>query len=329
MEEEKPGLFKEQIARKPNHYPWADEFIEKMWQTFWTPRAFDFKSDYAQFKTEMTEDEKQLIVRTLSAIGQVEIAVKKFWALLGDNLPHPSMSDLGFTLANTEVIHNKAYEKLLEVLKLNKAFEENLQHPALQGRVNYLRKYLKKTYSNNRKQYVYSIILFTLFVENVSLFTQFYTILHFRKFKNYLKDTAQQVQYTRNEEMIHAQVGIKLINTLRKEYPELFDEELETKIIQEVEEALKAETKIIEWMLGEYQDEYLNLPVLQEFIKDRINQSLKQIKMKSHFKIDKDLLEKTLWFDEETLGNNMTDFFNSHPTDYSKNNKTYNVEELF
>ena len=31
------------------------------------------------------------MLERLSAIGQIEVAVKKFWAKLGDNLPHPSL----------------------------------------------------------------------------------------------------------------------------------------------------------------------------------------------------------------------------------------------
>jgi ribonucleoside-diphosphate reductase beta chain len=111
----------------------------------------------------------------LSAIGQIEISVKKFWTKLGDNLPHPAVSDLGITMGNIEVIHNNAYEKLLDVLQLQDIFEENLKLDIIQGRVKYLRKYLDKHYKDSRKQYIYSLILFTLYVENVSLFSQFYS----------------------------------------------------------------------------------------------------------------------------------------------------------
>ena len=38
-------------------------------------------------------------------------------------------------------------------------------------------------------------------VENVSLFSQFYTINYFNRFKNVLKDTAQQVAYTSKEDV--------------------------------------------------------------------------------------------------------------------------------
>jgi ribonucleoside-diphosphate reductase beta chain len=327
-------LFEEQIARKPNNYPWTQIFIDKIWAGHWTPNEFDFKSDYHQFKTEMPTNEKQIVVKTLSAIGQVEIAVKRFWANLGDNLPHPSIYDLGFAMANTEVIHNQAYEKLLDVLKLEKAFEENLNEPVVKGRVDYLRKYLNRVYGGDRKkQYIYAIILFTLFVENVSLFSQFYNILWFNKARNKLKDTAQQVQYTRNEEMIHALVGIKIINTLREEYPELFDADLEERIYMECEEAFVAESALIDWMVGDFNEDFdgagLSADILKEFIKDRINQSLVQIGYKKHFAVSEELLDQTTWFNEELLGNNMTDFFVKRPVEYSKKSRVFDEDSLF
>ena len=322
-------LFEEQIARKPNLYPWTQTFIDKMWAGFWTPNEFSFKSDYAQFKKEMSEEEKRIVVKTLSAIGQVEIAVKRYWSQLGDRFPHPSMSDLGFVMANSEVIHNQAYEKLLDKLNLGKAFEENLQEPTLQGRVKYLRKYLEKAYDDDKKQQIYALILFTLFVENVSLFSQFYVILHFNTYKNLLKDTAQQVQYTKNEEMLHANIGMKLINTLREEYPELFDAQLIAKIKEEVDAAFTAESKIIDWMIGDYEHENLSAPILKEFIKKRINESLKQIGIDYRLDIDRKIAAQTVWFDEVLLGNAMTDFFHGKPIEYAKSNKVYDEAELF
>jgi ribonucleoside-diphosphate reductase beta chain len=298
-----------------------------MWAGFWTPNEFNFKSDYSNFKNDLTEQEKRMVVKTLSAIGQVEIAVKKYWAQLGDRFPHPAMSDLGYAMANSEVIHNQAYEKLLSVLALKKAFAENLQEPTLQGRVNYLRKYLSKVYDDDKKQQIYALILFTLFVENVSLFSQFYIILHFNKYKNVLKDTAQQVQYTKNEEMLHAQVGIKLINTLREEYPDLFDEDLNNRIHEEVAAAVEAESAIIDWIIGDYDNENLNAPILKEFVKKRINESLDQINAGFVLPIDPVLSARTEWFDEILLAPAMTDFFNGKPIEYSKNTKSF--EDLF
>lgn len=323
------NIFTEQLSRKPNNYSWTEAFIESMHNGFWTDKEFSFKSDVQQFKTILTPQEREIVVRTLSAIGQIEVAVKTFWAKLGENLPHPSLQDLGYVMANTEVIHNNAYERLLSILDLEDVFEENLKLEWIQGRVKYLRKYTHKFYKNSKKQYLYALILFTLFVENVSLFSQFYIINWFARFKNVLKDTDQQVKYTRNEENIHALVGIKLINTIREELPDLFDVELETRIAHEAREAYNAESKIVDWMVNGIQEPGLSADSLKEFIKNRINNSLEQINFKPVFDIDNELLVSTEWFDEELLGNNMTDFFHSRPVEYSKKNQSFSEDDLF
>ena len=322
-------IFEEQITRKPNRYPWTEEFMEAMHSGFWTDKEFSFKSDIHQFRTELTEQEQEIIVRTLSAIRQIEVAVKTFWAKLGENLPHPSLSDMGYVMANIEVIHNNAYERLLTVLDMEDIFEENMKLEWIQGRVKYLKKYTHRFYKDSKKQYLYALILFTLFVENVSLFSQFYIINWFARFKNVLKDTDQQVKYTRNEENIHGMIGIKIINTIREEMPELFDDELKERILHEADEAYKAEAKIVDWMVNGYKEEGLNANILKEFIKNRINESLDQIGFGTPLEVDKLLLQKTTWFEEELLGNNMTDFFHSRPTEYSKKNQSFDEDDLF
>lgn len=322
-------LFEKQLARKPDLYPWATEFMDKMWAGFWTANKFSFAGDYGQFVTELTEQERTIITRTLSAIGQVEIAVKTFWKRLGDNLPHPSIDDMGTVFAQTEVIHNKAYIKLLERMGLEDVFEDNLKVPVVRARVNYLSKHNEKVYGDDRKQYIYSLILFSLFVENVSLFSQFYTILWFNRFKNVLKDTAQQVQYTRNEEALHAQAGIKIVNTLRAEYPEYFDADLEDRIRLQTHTAFGVESDLIDWMIGDYAEDGIDADTLKGFIKLRINESLNAIGFGVPFTVSDEIKKKTYWMTEELLGNNMVDFFMKHPVDYAKDVQPFSEDELF
>jgi len=322
-------IFEEQISRKPDHYPWTQDFIEAMHNGFWTDKEFSFHSDVQDFKVTLTEQEKEIIVRALATIGQLEISVKKFWAKIGDNLPHPSINDMGYVMANTEVIHGSAYERLLESLGIDDAFENILELDIIKGRVNYLRKHLHKFHADNKKQFIYSLILFTLFVENIALFSQFYTISWFGRFKNLLKDTNKQVEYTSREENLHAMIGMKIINVIRKEHPELFDEELREKIEHESKDAIKYECQIIEWIVNGYGHDSLNSDLLKEFIKNRMNDSLKEIGYNPVFEVNSDMIKKTRWFEEQVLGNNSTDFFHSRPVEYQKSAMSFSEEDLF
>ena len=322
-------IFDEQIARKPNRYPWAQEYIDAMWAGHWTPNEFTFTSDLQQYKTEMTVKEQLIIKNTLSAIGQIEISVKKFWTKLGDTLPHPALSDLGITMGNIEVIHNNAYEKLLDVLQLQDIFEENLKLDIIQGRIKYLRKYLDKNYENDKKQFVYSLILFTLYVENVSLFSQFYIINWFNRYKGLLKDTAQQVAYTAKEETLHGLAGVKIVNTIRQEMPELFDAELEERIIHEAKESYNAESKIIDWMIGDYADTKISARILKGYVQKRLDDSLEMIGFKKIFNVSQEIIELTTWMDEDVMGNTMTDFFHKRPVEYAKKTQSITFDDLF
>ena len=73
----------------------------------------------------------------------------------------------------------------------------------------------------------------------------------------------------------------------------------------------------------------LNPAVVKEFIKNRINTSLEQIGFDTVFDIDNALVEPTMWFEEELLGNNMTDFFHSRPVEYSKKSQSFDEDDLF
>jgi ribonucleoside-diphosphate reductase beta chain len=323
------GIFDEQIARKPDRYPWAKTFIQAMHKGFWTVDKFDFSRDIQEFKVSLTEQERALYVRSLATIGQVEVSVKKFWAKLGDNLPHPAFNDLGFVMANVEVIHGDAYEKLLSVLGLEDTFEEILQLPIIKGRVNYLRKHLHKFHSDNKKQFVYSLILFTLFVENLALFSQFYAIRWFTMFKNVMKTVDKQVEYTSREENLHAMVGIKTVNEIRKEHPELFDAELEEKVLTEAAAFMKYEREVLRWIIGDYEAEGLSVSIIEAMLQDRLNKSLVDIGYKPIFEVDDDLVEESAWFNEVLLGGSDPDFFDGKPSEYSKTGVAFSADSIF
>ena len=148
------------------------------------------------------------------------------------------------------------------------------------------------------------------------------------KNKAILKDTAQQVKYTRNEEMLHAQCGIKIINTMREEYPELFDAELEERIAEEIEMAIGYESNVIRWIMGDYEELGLSSDILIEFIKKRMVDSLQQIGFSHSITYDAETIKLTKWFDEGLYGANMVDFFHGRPVDYARG-QGVSADDLF
>jgi len=324
------SIFTERKNYKPFEYSGiTDPLINAMWAGHWTHNEFNFLNDIQDYKTKLTAEEQGVVKRAILLTSQVEVAVKSYWSNIGKLLPKPEIADMGAVFGGVEVVHSKAYAEILSKLGLEDQFEDLFSEPVVVGRVNYLTKYINKIYKNDHKNICYSLVLFTLFTEYTALFSQFYTILGFNRFRGVLKDVANVVQYTSKEENLHAEGGIALLNQIRSEHPELFDDEFVEKIRQEVLEAYKAEADLIDWILDGYENDFLSARILKGYVQIRLNDSLQKIGMGTTFDIDPEIRKETLWMEEEVYASALTDFFHKKPIDYSKKMKTYNEEDLF
>lgn len=323
-------LFDKRVSYKPFEYgSMTSPLIDSMWAGHWTVNEFNFISDVQDFNTALTDEERELISRAILLISQIEVAVKSYWSSIGKLIPKPEIADMGAVFGGVEVIHSRAYSEILNKLGLNDRFQGILAEGYVQRRVDYLNKYNTKVYKDDIKQIAYSLALFTIFTEYVSLFSQFYVILGFNRYKNIFKDISNVVNYTNKEENLHAEGGFAILNQIRKEYPEVFDEEFKKKIQEEAIEAVEAEKGLISWMMQGYSNDFLTEDVLVEYVKNRMNVGLKRIGINKVFQINKNLIQKTYWMDEEVYGQNMADFFYKKPTEYSKSTKSFTPKDLY
>lgn len=322
-------LFKERKNFKPFEYPEVLQYIDAINHSYWLHSELNFTSDIQDFKVNLNEGEKDIIHKTLLAISQVEVKVKSFWSDLYKHIPKPEINAVGATFAESEVRHERAYSHLLEVLGLNDNFEHVMEVPEIKDRIEYLSKYLTQEYKNDKRQFALSLVLFSIFVENVSLFSQFVIIMSFNRFKGILKDTSNIVEWTSKEELLHGQFGMWLVNKIKQENPEWFNEPFYDKIIVAATKAYNAECKIIDWIFGDNELKDLPKDSLKEFVKERINGSLKSIGAEQLYELDEKKLEQISWFNEEIYSNSLTDFFYKRPTTYAKRTKSVTEEDLF
>ena len=263
------------------------------------------------------------------AISQIEVAVKSFWGDIYHRLPKPEIGSVGATFAESEVRHHDAYSHLLEILGLNREFETLKKKPVIMSRVQYLETALKNAKSEENKEYAESILLFSLFVEHVSLFSQFLIIMAFNKHKNMLKGISNVVEATSKEEQIHGDFGIDIINIIKTERPQWFNAEYNTMIQDICKEAFQSESKIVDWIFEDGELDFLPKAVVNEFIKNRFNNSLESIGIDKIFEIDQDLLAQTEWFDDEIIGTKHGDFFVKRSVNYSKRTQSITSDDLF
>jgi len=323
------NIFEPRVNILPYEYPQLLAYKDAIRHSYWIDTEFNFTEDIQDFKVNINSNQKDVIKKTMLAIAQIEVNVKTFWGDLYKRMPITEVGDVGFTFAESEVRHKDAYARLLRILGLEDEFKNVVEEPAIANRIKYLKKYLDGTRSKDNKMYTKSVLLFSLFIEHVSLFSQFLIMMSFNKDMNVLKGISNVVEATSKEEEIHGNFGAEIINIIKSENPEWFDAEFENLIDSACRKAYEAECGILDWIFEQGELSFQPKETIRHFIKNRFNNSLEKIGMKPIFDVNEDLLKSVEWFDIEITGTKEGDFFYKKSVDYNKKSKSITLDDLF
>ncbi|MBI4093363.1 ribonucleotide-diphosphate reductase subunit beta [Candidatus Kaiserbacteria bacterium] len=322
-------IFKKRTHLKPYEYPELIEYVDAIRHSYWVHTEFNFMSDIHDFHVNISDAERGAIKNALLAIAQIEVAVKTFWGDIYKRMPKPEIGAVGFTFAESEVRHMDAYSHLLEILGLNEEFKRVSSIPSLSARVSYLEKVILRSRTSDDREYAEAVLLFSLFIEHVSLFSQFLVIMSFNKFKNLFKGISNAVEATSKEEQIHGLFGADIIKIVRTEHPAWFTDAHEQLVYQLCREAYEAESAIIDWIFEAGELSYVPVATVKEFVKNRFNASLLRIGMHAIFPVDDALVWSTSWFDDEVIGTKHGDFFVKRSINYNKRARSITSTDLF
>ena len=322
-------IFSERTQLKPYEYSDFRDYTDAIRNSYWVHTEFNFSGDVQDFKVNTTPAEKTVIKRTMLAIAQIEVQVKTFWSDIYEEMPKAEIGSVGMTFAESEVRHMDAYSYLLDVLGITEDFEQVTEVPAMKNRIEYLDECLEGSQNNHKEEYVKNILLFSTFIEHVSLFSQFLIMTSFDKYEKKFKGISNAVEATSKEEQIHGLFGVELVDTIREENPDLFADELEEEIHEVCQQAYEAEMDILDWIFEKGELDFLPRECVDEFLKDRFNQSLENAEVDPLFETDEDLLDETRWFDEDIMMTKDNDFFSKRSTTYNKHTQSVTAEEMF
>lgn len=323
------SIFDKRTNYKPFEYPEVLKFTSAMNSSFWVHSEVDFTADIQDFHSHLEDADRQAIKRSLLAIAQIEVAVKSFWGNLYNQLPKPEFNGLGSTFAECEFRHSEAYSRLLEVMGYNDEFNNLIKVPVIRKRIEYLSTVLANSKSQDRKQYLISLILFTILIENVSLFSQFAIILSFTRFRGVMKNVSNIIGWTSVDEQLHANAGIYIINKIKEELPEIFDEDTRKQITEVVHNSIEIESEILDWIFEEGTIPNISKDNLLNFMKYRVDESLERIGLEKQYGITEKQYQPMVWFEEEVFANSLDDFFAKRPVDYTKHDKSITADDLF
>lgn len=308
-------LLDTRLSFYPFLYPKAFEYYQKQQRSHWLVDEINLSGDITDWKTNLTEAEKQVIGTILKGFTQAEILVGNYWvSRVCKFFKHAEIQMMAQTNGAFEAIHADSYSKLNLTLGLDD-FSKFNEEPTIKAKLDRL----IGTKGKTRKDIALSLAVFSAFTEGVGLFSSFAILLNFSRF-NKMKGMGQIISFSIRDESLHSESGCWLFRTLISENPEIWNDELKKEIYEAARLTVDLEDNFIDNAFALGPIEGLDPRDLKQYIRFRCNTKLSDLTLKANWKnIDKEAVSRvTSWFDILSSGVTQQDFFAGRETNYSR-----------
>ena len=308
------GLTTPRATYKPFEYEQAYRYWELQQMSHWLHSEIAMSSDINDWKTNLTEIEKNVIGNILKGFIQSEIFIQEYWGqLVAKWFKKPEIQLMSASFSSMESIHAVAYAYLNDSLDL-KDYDAFLHEPTAKAKIDRL----ISTKGKTKQEIARSLAVFSAFNEGVNLFSSFAVLLNFSRF-NKLKGVGQIIAFSIKDESLHSEAGCWLFRTLIQENPEIWTDDLKKELYDAARLTVELEDAFIDKVFELGDIEGLSSKDLKAFIRFRCNTKLQDIGLKSNWKnIDKEALQRMEWFSVLSSGVNHSDFFASRVSDYAR-----------
>ena len=283
-------------------------------QSHWLHTEISMASDINDWKTILTDAEKQVIGHILKGFTQSEIFIQEYWSqMVAKWFKRPEIQMMSACFANMESIHAVSYAYLNQSLGLED-FEAFLYEPTAKAKIDRL----IATKGKTKEEIAKSLAIFSAFNEGVNLFSSFAILMNFSRF-NKLKGVGQIIAFSIKDESLHSEAGCWLFRTLISEFPEIMTDALKEELYDAARLTVELEDNFIAKAFELGTIEGIDHHDMKAFIRFRTNTKLGDLGLGKLWKnIDKDALERMSWFDVMSSGNSHDDFFASRIDSYAK-----------
>lgn len=314
------SILKARPTFKPFEYPQFYEYWKKAQQSHWISDEVSMASDINDWKTVLTEKEKNLIGYILKGFTQQEIFISEYWSSqVMSWFKKPEIQMMAATFSSFETTHGEAYDKLNSSLGLED-YEAFLHEPETYAKI----ERLMTTRGKDKKSIARSLAIFSAFSEGVNLFSSFAILLNFTRF-NKMKGMGQIISWSINDEQLHSEAGCELFRILIQENPDIWTDELKKDIYEAARITVQLEDNFLDKAFDMGDIEGLSKVQMKAFIRHRANLKLQELGLKSNWKsVDKALLEEMEWFTILSSGTTHHDFFaGKEGSGYSKSTQDW------
>ena len=247
-----PGL---NLTLRPMHYPAFYEMYKAAIKNTWTVEEIDFSTDLADLRSKMTPAERHLIGRLVAFFATGDSIVANNLVL---NLyRHINSPEARLYLSRQlfeEAQHVDFYLTLLDTYvpdeaERHAAFEALENVPSIQRKAAFCMRWLNSAYElesteseAERRQFLLNLICFAACTEGLFFFAAF-AYVYFLRSKGLLHGLAAGTNWVFRDESAHMAFAFEVVNTVRREEPGLFDDDMQRAVYEMMDDAIECETQ--------------------------------------------------------------------------------------
>ncbi len=241
------------IQLYPMKHAWAWEYYNAANANHWLPTEISMQLDIEQWKspTALTQQERHAFETALGFFTTADsIAANNIVIATYRHITSPEIRMYLLRQGYEEAIHTHAYQYIVESLGMDEAkiFNMYRQNQAIFDKADFIltfndgifdKNFQTGTFESDQK-FLENLCVFSLILEGIFFYSSFAVIFGFQR-QHKLTGSAEQIQYIMRDESMHLNFGIKLINTIKEENPQLWTKEFQDKIVGWVRQAAKLE----------------------------------------------------------------------------------------
>ncbi len=284
------------LTLRPMKYPVFYEMYKNGIKNTWTVDEVDFSTDLVDLHTKLTEAEKHLISRLVAFFATGD-------SIVGNNLvlnlyKHINSPEARLYLSRQlfeEAVHVQFYLTLLDTYIPNpderaKAFAAIDNIPSIQKKAQFCFKWIDsineidqlKTIEDRRK-FLMNLICFATCIEGLFFFAAF-AYVYFLRSKGLLSGLASGTNWVFRDESMHIAFATEVIATVRKEEPNLFNEQMNEMITQMIEDAIDCEMAFAQDIL-EHGVAGLSLKDMRQYLEFVADQRLESLHIPPRYNV--------------------------------------------
>jgi len=250
------------LTLRPMRYPRFFEMYKDAIKNTWTVEEIDFSDDITDLDRKLMPAEKHLISRLVAFFATGDSIVANNLVLnLYEHINAPEARMYLSRQLYEEALHVQFYLNLLDSYipdadERAEAFAAIENIPSIRRKAEFCFKWMDSVGDGplrsaaDRRRFLLNLVCFAACIEGLFFFAAF-AYVYFLRSKGLLNGLAAGTNWVFRDESMHMNFAFAVIETVRAEEPELFDDEMSQQIADMLAEAVDAEYAFAEDLLGE------------------------------------------------------------------------------